>query len=43
MTSGTDLHDARNLEPSGAGMVFERPLESIFDYVEAVKAGKGSL
>ncbi len=41
MTSGTDLHDVNNLVPSGAGMVFEKPLESIFDYVEAVKSGKG--
>ncbi|MCR5330161.1 MAG: PHP domain-containing protein [Lachnospiraceae bacterium] len=41
MTSGTDLHDVKNLELSGAGMVFEKPLESIFDYVRAVKSGKG--
>jgi len=41
MTSGTDLHDVKNLEPSGAGMVFEKPLESIWDYVNAVRSGKG--
>ena len=41
MTSGTDLHDLKNLEPSGAGMVFEKPLESIMDYVNAIKSGKG--
>ena len=41
MTSGTDLHDVKNLEPSCAGMVFEKPLESIWDYVAAVKSGKG--
>ena len=41
MTSGTDLHDVKNLAPSIAGMCFEEPLNDISDYVERVKAGKG--
>ncbi|MCR5685009.1 MAG: hypothetical protein K6G81_06240 [Lachnospiraceae bacterium] len=41
MTSGTDLHDVNNLAQSCAGMVFEKPLESIWDYVKAVREGKG--
>lgn len=41
MTSGTDLHDVNVLERSCCGMLFEKPLETIFDYVNAIKTGKG--
>ena len=41
MTSGTDLHDVKNLEPSCAGMIFDRPLEDISDYVHAILSGQG--
>ena len=41
MTSGTDLHDVKNLEPSIAGMCFEEPINDIKDYVERIKSGKG--
>lgn len=41
MTSGTDLHDKKNLAGSIAGMCFEKPIESIEDYVKAIKTGKG--
>ncbi|MBR4344656.1 MAG: PHP domain-containing protein [Lachnospiraceae bacterium] len=41
MTSGTDLHEAKNLAPSIAGMLFEEPLNDIKDYVERIKSGKG--
>jgi len=41
MTSGTDLHDVKVLPSTPAGMCFEEPLETIHDYVERVKAGKG--
>ena len=41
MTSGTDLHDVNNLQNSIGGMEFEKPLKSIYDYVEAIKANKG--
>lgn len=41
MTSGTDLHNVVNLENSPCGMVFDEPLNSIQDYVERIKSGKG--
>lgn len=41
MTSGTDLHDVNDLEGSCGGMLFEKPIESIFDYVNAIKSGEG--
>ena len=41
MTSGTDLHDVKNLEPSIAGMCFEEPINDIKDFVERIKSGKG--
>lgn len=41
MTSGTDLHKVDVLEHSLCGMLFEKPLESIFDYVKAIKSGTG--
>lgn len=41
MTSGTDLHDVAKLEGTQCGMVFDEPLNSIRDYVERVRAGKG--
>lgn len=41
MTSGTDLHDVNVLEGSCAGMLFEKPIESIYDYVDAIKSGTG--
>ena len=41
MTSGTDLHDVTRLEESISGMVFDKPLESIADYVRAVRENRG--
>jgi hypothetical protein len=41
MTSGTDLHDVSILASSCAGMLFEKPIESIYDYVNAVRSGTG--
>ena len=41
MTSGTDLHFIDDLEGSCGGMLFEKPIETIFDYVNAIKSGKG--
>lgn len=41
MTSGTDLHDVKNLAPSISGMCFEKPLTSAFDYADAIRSGKG--
>ena len=38
---GTDLHDVLDLEGSCGGMLFEKPIESIFDYVNAIKSGEG--
>jgi len=41
MTSGSDIHNKKVLETTTAGMVFDRPLESIHDYVDAIRSGKG--
>lgn len=41
MTSGSDIHDVANSAQSQAGMLFKKPLKSIWDYVEAIKTGKG--
>ncbi len=41
MTSGTDIHNKVVLNDATTGMVFEKPLESINDYVAAIKSGKG--
>lgn len=41
MTSGSDIHDVRRLEITRAGMLFEEPLNSIQDYVDRIKSGKG--
>ena len=41
MTSGTDIHNKVVLDDATTGMVFEKPLESINDYVAAIKSGKG--
>ncbi|MBQ2823658.1 MAG: histidinol-phosphatase [Oscillospiraceae bacterium] len=35
VTAGSDSHDAKNL--LGGGISVEKPLETIFDYIEAVK------
>ena len=40
MTSGTDLHDVSLLKGSCSGMLFEKPIETIFDYVNTIKSGK---
>ena len=41
MTSGTDLHDVKNLAGAPTGMCFAEPLNDISDYVKRVKSGKG--
>lgn len=41
MTSGSDIHSLSSLAGTRAGMLFEKPLESIDDYVKAIKSGKG--
>lgn len=41
MTSGSDLHDKELLSASPCGMLFEKPLESIQDFVKAIKSGTG--
>lgn len=41
MTSGTDIHNVDRLKVTEAGMLFEKPLETIEDYVKTVKSGKG--
>ncbi len=41
ITSGTDMHFANTLNPSALfGVLFDRKMESIQDYVEAVKTGR---
>ena len=35
VTAGSDSHDAKNL--LGGGISVEKPFETIFDYIEAVK------
>lgn len=41
MTSGGDVHHPNTPADSVCGMLFDKPLESIMDYVEAVKTGTG--
>lgn len=40
MTAGSDIHGA---EPLMGGMVFDRPLASVRDFMDAVRAGEGRL
>lgn len=41
MTSGGDIHDVKNVYTNISGMMFDKPLESIADFVEAIKTGRG--
>lgn len=41
MTSGSDIHDASKVGPACRGMAFNYPLQSIGEFVEAVKQMKG--
>lgn len=47
VTSGSDMHNVQNvinreqLEMPIGGMIFDKPLESVWDYVERVKAKEG--
>lgn len=41
MTCGSDIHNKDSVYTTGTAMLFEKPLESIMDYVKAVKSGKG--
>jgi len=41
MTSGSDIHNKSVIPSTTCGMLFDKPLESIHDYVDAIKSGKG--
>ncbi len=41
MTSGSDLHDVKNMDLNFTSMLFSEPLESVWDYVKRVKIGHG--
>lgn len=41
MTSGSDIHNKVVIPDTTAGMLFEKPLESIQDYVKAIQTGEG--
>lgn len=40
MTGGSDIHHAKSL---GGGMIFDHELNSIFDFIEGVKSGRGKI
>ncbi len=41
MTSGNDIHDATKVGLAPAGMAFDYPLDTISDFVKALKERKG--
>lgn len=41
MVAGSDIHDVSSLKSTPTGMLFERPLESVQDFVKAILSGEG--
>lgn len=41
MTSGTDMHNVKVIDETPCGMVFDEPLNSVQDYADRIRSGKG--